>query len=142
MPKNKGTGGKGFRRGLKNTGEVSSRDLVIARENEKYAKVVQHLGDSRLKVQFIDGKEVIGIIPGKLKRKVYMKKDDLVLVSIRSYQSDKVDILHKYDNNEIGKLIKIEEIPNNMYAITEDNGEILFVENQDDENEDLGIDDL
>lgn len=50
-----------------------------------------------------------------------METGDIVLVSLREYEEDKADIIHKYYEAEAVQLIRAEEIP--------DTGIMLFFSN-------------
>lgn len=88
-----------------------SRELELKESMEEYAKVVSLLGDRKITVKLDNGTELLGCIPGKMKRKCWIAVDDVVIVGIREYQEDKVDILHKYNEDEVKKLIQYGEIP-------------------------------
>ena len=87
------------------------RELELKESMEEYAKVVSLLGDRKITVKLDNGTELLGCIPGKMKRKCWIKVDDVVIVGIREYQEAKVDILHKYNDDEVKKLIQYGEIP-------------------------------
>ena len=88
------------------------RDIEFKQDNEEYGKVMRLLGDRKIEVRLVDGRTLLGIIPGRFrKKKVWFNVDDVVLVSCRSFQVDKVDVLHKYDKDEVSKLITYCEIP-------------------------------
>ena len=57
------------------------------------------------------GSERLGVIRGKLRKRVWMVVGDIVLVSLRDFQDQKCDIIHKYDNAEVRKLLTSGEIP-------------------------------
>jgi translation initiation factor 1A len=104
---------KGGKKGGKSNhgkGETIKRPLTLAEETEKYAKVINALGDRRMKLVLVDGSEMVGHIPGRL-RKVWIKSGDVVLVSHREFQPSKLDILHKYTPEEARRLYKEDEIP-------------------------------
>lgn len=88
-----------------------SRELELKESMEEYAKVVSLLGDRKITVKLDNGTELLGCIPGKMKRKCWIAVDDVVIVGIREYQEAKVDILHKYNDDEVKKLIQYGEIP-------------------------------
>ena len=91
--------------------EVKKRVLQIKDDFEDYAKITKMLGDRRVLLKLPDTTELIGIIPGRFRKRCWMKVGDIVLVSIREFQKDKVDIIHKYDDSEIKILVKQLEIP-------------------------------
>ena len=47
-------------------------------------------------VRLLTGETVMVSLGVKLRRRVWMAKNDIVLVGIREFQEGKVDILHKY----------------------------------------------
>lgn len=77
------------------------------------------LGSGRCETECFDGRNRLGHICGRLRQrreKIKGKKiveGDLVLVSLRAFQDDKCDIIHKYTVKEANKLRKMGEIPKN-----------------------------
>ena len=125
MPKNKGLGGKKFR-SSKKISEVSSgkeRQLEYKQVGQEYAKVIQILGDKRVKVLTNECKEQLCIIPGGFKKKkIWIGKDDIVLITIRDYQDDRSDIIYKYEPNEVKQLFKLKELNSKLATIIGDSG--------------------
>ena len=68
----------------------------------------------RLEVQCIDGVKRIGHIRGKMKKRVWIANGDVVLVSLREFENDKCDVVAKYNEDEVRKLKKANEIPENV----------------------------
>jgi translation initiation factor 1A len=60
MPKNKGRGGKNYKRG-KNENETK-RELELKQEGMEYAQVEKMLGNGRLNCYCLDGKTRLGHI--------------------------------------------------------------------------------
>ena len=54
----------------------------------------------------------IGIIRGKMKKRVYINPGDIILVAPREFENSKVDILCKYTNIQLSYLKKHIDIPN------------------------------
>jgi translation initiation factor 1A len=142
VKKKKSKNSKSFMNNVEKT-----RDLEFKQENEEYGKVMSILGDRKIKVLLVDGRELLGVIPGRLRKKVWISVDDVVLLSCRSFQTDKVDILYKYEKGEISKLISYLEIPDiferpsSMLSdiVDNKNTSFSFETNDDDVNTD-GID--
>jgi translation initiation factor 1A len=115
MPKNK-IGGSGAKK-AKNT-PSTSKQLVFKEEDQDYAIVSNALGAGRMKVLCInDGIksiERIATIRGNMRKKIWINKDDLVLISLRDYQDDRCDIILKYTPDEIKMLKSYGEIPKNI----------------------------
>ncbi len=81
--------------------EGSSREPRAPGEGEVVGCVVQLLGFDRLKVRCADGKTRICRIPGRMKKKVWMREGDMVIVAPWDFQSDqKADITWRYDKGE------------------------------------------
>ena len=79
---------------------------------QAYATVIKSYGGAppMLGVMCSDGKERMGVVAGKLRKKVYCNKEDLVLVNLRDYQDAKCDIVWKYERKDISRLVKENEI--------------------------------
>ena len=110
--------GKGGKGGKKKSRGKKLRDTTKAlnykEDNQAYACVVKLLGDSRVQLRYYHEKRIhnsIGIIRGKMKRRVWISVGDLVLVGLRDFQDGKVDIIDKYSQNHMYQLVKEKEIP-------------------------------
>lgn len=106
MPKNKGKGGKKFKKSKDGTAGETKRELIFKEENEDYARVVKMLGNCNVQVKPSDGGDlIIAHIRGTMvKRKVWVSVGDLVLISLRDYQDDKADVVHLYKPDEVSRL--------------------------------------
>jgi len=94
-----------------NFNNISSKILIIKEEQETYGQVLNALGNNRLMVKcFSDGKDRVCTIRGSMRKKIWINKNDIVLVSLRDFQDDKADIIHKYDESDVKKLKKMNEI--------------------------------
>lgn len=88
----------------------------------EYAQVVRMLGNGRCESKCFDGTTRLCHIRGKLRKKVWVNAQDIVLVGLRDYQDDKADIILKYSPDEARNLIKYHEIPDTT-TINENTGE-------------------
>ena len=80
---------------------------------EDYAYVVKLLGNCRARVMCNNGTDAIGVIRGSMRRfnkRVLIENGDLVVVSKREFQDNKVDIVHKFNIDQCQSLIKNKEI--------------------------------
>lgn len=66
----------------------------------------QRLGASRTKVRCLDGKTRICRIPGSLKRRLWVREGDVILVEPWELDDDKGDIIFKYRYSQIDWLKK------------------------------------
>jgi translation initiation factor 1A len=110
MPKNKGKGGKNRRRG-KNDGDRFKRELTLKEEGQEYAQVNKLLGNGRVDVSCFDGIKRSAHIRGKMRKKVWITVGDIVLISLREFQDDQADVIHKYHPDEARALKAQGELP-------------------------------
>lgn len=71
------------------------------RGREVIGLLEQRLGSSRSKVRCLDGKSRNCRIPGRLKRKLWVREGDIVLVEPWEYDAAKGDIVHKYKGSQV-----------------------------------------
>lgn len=109
MPKNKGRGGRKSRK--RRNGGGLKRDLVFKEEDQEYGQVLKMLGNGMVEVHCFDGKKRIGIICGKMRNRVWIAPNDVVLCSLRPFEDRKCDITVKYLNEEIKQLRANGELP-------------------------------
>ena len=126
MPKNKGKGGNKRKRGKKILEE--EHQLRFKEDNEEYAQIIKVLGDRRFLCKCTDDIERIAHARGKLKKKVWIVNDDIVLVSIRQFEPEKCDIIWKYTEKEILKLKNGGEIPESMLLANNSEKETVFTD--------------
>ncbi|KAF1808862.1 nucleic acid-binding protein [Eremomyces bilateralis CBS 781.70] len=159
MPKNKGKGGKNRRRG-KNENDNEKRELIYAEFGQVYAQVVKMSGNGRLDATCFEkddkGNDVNvprkGHIRGKLRKKVWINQGDIILLSLREYQDEKADVIHKYSVDEARKLKLRGELPeeakiNETDTYGDEGGEGIGFEFDDDDesgadDKDLDIDNI
>ena len=83
-------------------------------EYEDYAYVKKLLGNCRVQLITGSGIDAIGVIRGSLRkfnRRVIIEHGDIVVVSKRDYQDSKVDIVHKYNSDQVQNLISEDKLP-------------------------------
>lgn len=149
----KGKGGKNRRRG-KNDNSGQKRELIYKEEGQEYAQITKMLGNGRIEVSCFDGIKRMGHIRGKLRKKVWMGQGDIILVSLRDFQDDQCDVVHKYNSDEARTLKNVGELPENA-KINEtdtfggdDDENVNFEfggaddDDEDEEEEELDIDDI
>lgn len=64
------------------------KELVLPAEGEVLGRVVKLLGSDHILVQCVDGKTRIGRIRGKLKREIWVRDNDVVLLAPWDFKSD------------------------------------------------------
>jgi translation initiation factor 1A len=76
--------------------------VKLPRENQSIGVVVQRLGASRIRVKCLDGHTRVCRIPGRMKRKLWVREGDIVLAEKWEYGGDeKGDIVFKYRHSQI-----------------------------------------
>jgi|SRR3989344_2293717 len=81
--------------------------VKLPRGNQVFGILNQRLGGSRTRVRCLDGKTRICRIPGRLKRKLWVREGDLVLVEPWEFSgNEKGDIIFKYKSSQIDFLKK------------------------------------
>lgn len=150
MPKNK-IGGSGAKKAAAKNVAQSSRLIPFKEDLQDYGIIQALLGNGRVRVLCLTDKvERLGTIRGNMYKKVWINKDDIVLVSLREYQNDKCDIVFKYHPDEVKILKKQNEIPRDLEHVKEVDDDDLVEFNNDsasdkeivEESDDINIDDI
>jgi translation initiation factor 1A len=77
--------------------EVEIRNIIIPKEGDVLGVIEQMVGGDRVKVRCDDGNVRICRIPGRLRKRVWLKEGDLVLVTPWKVQTnERGDIVFKY----------------------------------------------
>jgi translation initiation factor 1A len=108
-------GGKNFKKHKK--GNPKERELIFREDEQSYARIIKQYGDGRFECQIFDfdiNTSITGKICGSLRKKVWIKTGDIVLVSLRNFDSSSCDIIHKYSDDEARDLKNYGEIPSNI----------------------------
>ena len=80
-------------------------------KREMFGVADQLLGASKIKVMCADGKSRIGRIPGKLKKRMWIREGDLLIIRPWEFQDDKADILFRYTRTQATNLARRKQIP-------------------------------
>lgn len=86
------------------------RELEFKDDGQDYAQVSKMVGNGRCQVRCADGVTRLGVIRGAMRKKVWIKLDDWVLVGLRDYQDNKCDIIAKYSDEDVRNLRAYGEI--------------------------------
>ena len=71
--------------------------IHLPRGNQTFGIVQRRLGGSRMEVRCFDGKTRVCRIPGRLKRRLWVREGDLIIIEPWEYSGDsKGDVLYKY----------------------------------------------
>ena len=106
-----GKGGKSKRKGKNKNDDGEKRELVLKEDEQEYAQVTKILGNCRVEAYCFDGQTRLCHVRGKFRKKVWINRDDIILVGLRDYQDDKADVIHKYTTDEARQLKTYGELP-------------------------------
>lgn len=83
------------------------RRVKVPRGKQVIGIVDQRLGGSRMRVRCLDGKTRICRIPGRMKRKLWVREGDYLLIEPWDLGGeDKADVVFKYRYNQVDFLKK------------------------------------
>ncbi len=78
----------------------------LPRGEEVLGIIEQRLGGNKMMVNCLDGKSRICRVPGRLKRKLWLRPDDVVIIEPWELDKNKGDVIFKYRLNQIAWLKK------------------------------------
>ena len=99
------------------TPEITRVKYPNKRMGEMFARVVDIYGNERMQVFCEDGKHRIGRIRGKIKKRVWVRKGDLVIINPWEWETEtkdglgKCEITWRYMRHEIAWLDRNNKIP-------------------------------
>ena len=107
-------GGKGAKKQASKNASAVTRNLLFKEDGQNYGKIIKNLGSCRFEVFGMDGTTYLGIVRGKMRNKVWIRVDNFVLFTYRDFEVGKVDIIHKYSDDEVKRLVSMDEISKKM----------------------------
>jgi len=112
MPKSAAKGGKNRKKGKSNA-EGVKRELITREDGQEYGICTAMHGCNRMTVHLFTGQDCIGVIRGKIVRRMWINLGNVVLCGNREFEagSPKVDIILRYSQEEAAELQKMGEIP-------------------------------
>jgi len=84
------------------------------KEGEMLGIADQLLGASRIKVMCADGKSRTGRIRGKIRKRMWIREGDLVIVRPWEFQDEKADIRYRYTKTQANYLSRKRMIPKDL----------------------------
>lgn len=83
-------------------------------EGQMFAVANKMLGGGRVKIMGEDGESRMGRIPGRLKKRMWIREGDLLIVKPWDFQDEKADIEYRYTQTQVNNLKKKGKIPNSL----------------------------
>lgn len=97
--------------GKKKPGDNEKRSLVYKDDMQEYGMMTKMLGGQRIMVMLVDKTEIMAVIPGRFRKRCWMKAGDTLIVSRREFQESKWDVCYKYNEDEVRIMVKKDELP-------------------------------
>lgn len=98
-----------------NDGQTGEEYIKLRYPNKKEGEIFgiaeQLLGASRIKVQCADGVSRMGRISGKIRKRMWIREGDLVIVIPWDFQDDKCEITHRFTKTEASILARKHVLP-------------------------------
>lgn len=84
--------------------EEEKRELRLPAEGEVVGLITRLLGSDRAEVKTADGRILRCRIPGKLRKRLWFREGDFVLVAPWDFQAGRGDLLWRYNKDEVEEL--------------------------------------
>lgn len=94
--------------------EEALKELVLPEKGELLGRVVKLMGSDHIMVRCTDGKTRMGRIRGKLKRRIWIREGDVVLVAPWDFNDERCDILWRYTVAQVDYLIENQYLPKEL----------------------------
>lgn len=78
----------------------------MPREGQVIGVILQRLGGNRMEVKGTDGKTRNCRVPGRFKRSMWLRPNDIVMVEPWPDDNNKADVVYKYGSSQINQLRK------------------------------------
>lgn len=75
--------------------------VKLPRQGDVIGIIEQRVGAGRLIIKCVDGKSRNCKVPGRLKRKLWLREGDIVIVQPWEFDDTKADVLFKYNPSQI-----------------------------------------
>ena len=113
VEKNKKSKGKKGKKGYQaQNNEANLRvTLPYKPKGEMFAVAETFQGGSRLQLICEDGERRMGRIPGKLRRRMWVRENDLLIIVPWSFQDSKADVKFRYTPTQTSNLKRLGKIP-------------------------------
>lgn len=94
--------------------QQKKKEFIEIEDGQQYGIVQDLLGNGRVNVFCEDNAIKVARIRGRMRKysnKVLIERGDLVLVALRDFNDDKVDLFHKYSSEDINYLMRHDLLP-------------------------------
>ncbi len=100
--------------------DAEMEELLPADELEIFGRVLEPLGKGHFRVECMDNSIRVCRVRGKLRgRRAWIKRGDVVLISLWPFQRTKGDIVVRYDRQQVEWLIEKGYVPRDWATLEE-----------------------
>ena len=100
--------------------DAEMEELLPADELEIFGRVLEPLGKGHFRVECMDNSIRVCRVRGKLRgRRAWIKRGDVVLISLWPFQKTKGDIVVRYDRQQVEWLIEKGYVPRDWATLEE-----------------------
>lgn len=93
-----------FRKKNNESAEQVIRRARLPRDKEIIGILTERLGGNKMRIDCFDGKTRVCRVPGRLKRALWLRPGDVVIIEPWELDNEKGDVLYKYRDNEVAWL--------------------------------------
>jgi len=104
--------------------------ISLKDEYQEYGKVTKVCGNCRFMVMLPDSKEYLAVLCRRMFKRAWVSVDQIVLVSRRDFQENKVDIIHRYTDEDVRTLIQMNELPTLFMVSPRDDDDTFDIDHQ------------
>lgn len=105
----------------KKQGQASSsmldKELYVKDEGTCYGYIEKCYGNGRFEIVCDDMKHRMGILRGNMRNRTWIAVGDMVLCCLRDFEDGKVDIVHRYNSEDVTRLYKQNNMPQPMFDL-------------------------
>lgn len=103
---------------LKDLQDQAPVRVRMPKSNQYIGVVEKRLGGSRMNIRSVDGRDIMARVPGRVKKYLWIREGDIVLLEEWELDKDKADLIYKYKPNEI-KILEKKNLLGNFENIEE-----------------------
>ncbi|MCK4757169.1 MAG: translation initiation factor eIF-1A [Thermoplasmata archaeon] len=104
----------GYKKPEEGDGEHIRSPMPKKMKREMFAIADQLLGASKIRVVCADGESRMGRIRGKLKKRMWIREGDLLIIRPWEFQDEKCDVMYRYTRTQASNLARRGVIPESI----------------------------
>ena len=94
--------------------EADLKKLTLPEEGELIGRVLKMSGGAHLIVQCTDGKTRMARIRGKMKRRMWVRENDIVMIAPWDFKDDRADVVWRYTVSQVEYLRDHQFLPEGL----------------------------